>query len=483
MQKFASKYGTAAHLALLTVAPLFLLPYFTIAEVGHFIIWLSVVSLFWVFLGPSRRSGETTMDSRYRVLDGVVRDPLFWFSVAVAFFAWIQWLNSGIRIAYDAAAQTWSIAKPALENIPGSAGDSGFLPMAASLAMIVLFTGIRHSLGRQARMSYAVMASILSGVAAIVAVLALNFGAAGPNWMLLCDYRVPSFIGTTFGLFFLGSLVALFGAVEFSWVRGELLLVIALSANALGLVAFAPAATVLVFFAAFILIMLISFVLTRRLMSGPGSFRCALAIVLAVGTIVFFTVTAAKTSPVGMRVQSALALFPFPDNFFKLRAALSSLSFTIWKSSPWDGTGLGSFPLDLRFYATAADWAIIDPAQKAVLSAWWQLLVERGITGGVMFAVGFAFLLWSYFYRLIRSFKRISWHPLHILGPFALLAMVAISFVDCSLLRADVLVTLVAFLALSAADFPAPLPRTEEAGDAGETSHTQSKKKEDENGR
>ena len=475
MQKFASKYGTAAHLALLTVAPLFLLPYFSIAEVGHFIIWFSLVALIWVFLGPSRRANETTLDSRYRVLDGVIRDPLFWFSIVVLIFAWLQWLNSGIRIAYDAETQAWSMTKPDLQDIPGSVGDAGFLPMAASLAFVVLFAGIRHSLGRQARMAFVVLASILSGIAAIVAILALYFGAEGPNQLILCDYRLPTFIGTTFGLFFLGSLVALFGAIEFSWVRGELLLVIALSANALGLLAFAPAATVLVFFAAFILIMIISFVLTRRLMSGTGSFRCALAIALALATIVFYTLTAAKTSPLGLRVQSALDLFPFPEGFFKLRAALSSLSLTIWKSSPWDGTGLGSFPLDLRFFATATDWSLIDPAQKGILSCWWQLLVERGITGAVVFALGFGFLLWSYFYRLIRSFKRIAWHPLHILGPFAFFALIAISFVDCSLLRADVLMVLTAFMAVSAADFPAPLP-AEESPQITETSSTEEDK-------
>ena len=475
MQKFASKYGTAAHLALLTVAPLFLLPYFSVAEVGHFIIWFSVVSFFWVFLGPSRRANETTSDSRYRVLDGVIRDPLFWFSIAVLFFAWLQWLNSGIRIAYDAETQAWTMAKPAMQDIPGSVGDEGFLPMAASLALVVIFAGVRHSLGRQARMAFIVLASILSGIAAIVAILALNFGAEGPNQLLLCDYRLPSFIGTAFGLFFVGSLVALFGAIEFSWVRGELLLVVALCTNALGLLAFAPAATVLAFFAAFILIMLISFIQTRRLMSGTGSFRCALAIALALATIVFYAITAAKSSPLGVRVQSALNLFPFPEDFFKLRAALSSLSLTIWKSSPWDGTGLGSFPLDLRFFATASDWANIDPSQKGVLSCWWQLLVERGITGAVMFALGFGFLLWSYFYRLIRSFKRIAWHPLHLLGPFAFLAIIAISFVDCSLMRADVIMVLTAFMALSAADFPAPLP-AEESAQTTEASQTEEDK-------
>ena len=480
MQKFVSKYGTAAHLALLTVAPLFLLPYFSILEVGHVLVWLSVVSLFWVFLGPSRRAGETTIDSRYRVLDGVIRDPLFWFSVVVAFAAWMQWINSGIRIAYDAEAQTWSILRPMFENLPGSAGDSGYLPMAAALSLVVIFIGIRHSLGRNARMAFIVMASILSGAAAIIAILAFHFGAEGPNHLILCEYLVPDFIGTTFGLFFIGSLVALFGAVEFSWVRSELLLVIALSANALGLVAFAPAPTVLVFLAAFILVTLISFILTRRLMSGSGSLRCAFAILLAMVSIVFFAITAAKSSALGMRVQWTLNLFPFPEDFFKVRGALSKLAFAIWKSSPWDGTGLGSFPLDLRFYADVADWKLIDPAQKAVLSAWWQLLVERGITGAVVYAVGFGFLFWTYIYRMIKSFNRTPWHPLHVLGPFAFLSMVAISFVDCSLLRADVLMVLGSFLALSAADIPSP-QRVEH----GSTERTDKdlEKKEEDNGR
>jgi hypothetical protein len=97
---------------------------------------------------------------------------------------------------------------------------------------------------------------------------------------------------------------------------------------------------------------------------------------------------------------------------------------------------------------------LIDPAQKAVPSAWWLLLAERGVVGSSLFVVGLACLLGSYFFRMARVIRTYRWQPVNGLFLLILGGVVAVSFVECSLLRADVLPVVAVFLALSANAFP-----------------------------
>ena len=101
MQKAISKYGLAAHLALLAVAPLFLFPFCDDVWTARVVIWLSILSFAWTILEPSRRVDETLHDARFRVASSIVLDPLFWFSIVLVVVAGIRWLNGGIGMSYD----------------------------------------------------------------------------------------------------------------------------------------------------------------------------------------------------------------------------------------------------------------------------------------------------------------------------------------------------------------------------------------------
>lgn len=454
MQKLISKYGTAAHLALLTVAPLFLFPFFSPDAVAGVLLWLSALTAIWVMMGPSRRLDETAHEARLRVVATSLRDPLFWFALLLAVLAGVRWLNSGVDLAYDAEREVWRMSDSYFPMLPGSVSGVGMLPFASAVALFVLLAGIRHALGRQARMSFVVVAAILSGIAALVAVLSISFGNEVVKALSFCDYTNPENFGVAFGLYLLGGVVALFGCVELRWLRVELLVAVSLAANAVALLVFAPVATLLVFVAAFLLLVVISFILTRKVLIGTGSFRCALVILLSVVVAGLFAVFAPKGFSIGGKLDDILALTVFPQDFASLRSTLSHIAFRAWKEMPWTGSGLGAFPINIRFFATVADWKFIHPGQVAVPNGWWQLLVERGVVGALSFAIAFGMLLWTYFRRIVCSFGRINWRPLLMLGPIALLALVALTFVDCSLMRADVLLVVCGFLALSACDIP-----------------------------
>ena len=102
MQKFVSKYALAAHLSLLTAAPLLMSPFFPKQVVAQVLLWLSLVCATWVLMCPSIRPDELAHDARRRVLVDVLRDPLFWTSLGLVAFSALRWLNGGIEMVYDA---------------------------------------------------------------------------------------------------------------------------------------------------------------------------------------------------------------------------------------------------------------------------------------------------------------------------------------------------------------------------------------------
>ena len=96
MQKFIAKYGLAAHLAILAVAPLLRLPFCGERVVAAVLLWLSLLTGLWMLLGPSVRGGERLHDARHRVAFALLSDPLSWVLLGGIVFSGFRALNTGI---------------------------------------------------------------------------------------------------------------------------------------------------------------------------------------------------------------------------------------------------------------------------------------------------------------------------------------------------------------------------------------------------
>ena len=68
VHQFLAKYGLAAHLAFLAVAPLFLFPFCAASSVAVTLLWLTLLAAVWCGLMPSVRRGERLYDARLRVV-------------------------------------------------------------------------------------------------------------------------------------------------------------------------------------------------------------------------------------------------------------------------------------------------------------------------------------------------------------------------------------------------------------------------------
>jgi len=454
VQKIVSKYALAAHLALMAVAPLFLLPFLGRNATATVLLWFSAFGLVWLLMEPSRRRGEMPHNARTRVSRAVLHDPLFWFSLVLVVYTGVRAINGGVGLGYDAELMVWSLRTPAFDMLPGCVDGAGYFPFASVVAVSVIFQAARHALGRSARAAFLLGGSVGSAIAAIVLAFAISYQNDRVLALARCNVTFASYFGTVFGLQFLGGVAALFATVENGWMRVEPLAAFGLVGNAIGLVVFSPIATIAAFLVAFLALAVVSFALSRRRLEGSGSFRCALAILMALAAPVMYAMATTSFPEMGAKIADIRSVRPFHDGFFAMRESLSAIALKTWKANPWIGTGLESFPLDIRFMATEADWAVVSPSQLTALNGFWQLLTERGVIGALMIAVALGMLLWTYVSRLVESFSSVRFAPEHFVGPLALMALVALAFVDCSFLRPEVLLLAGSLLSCSCGAFP-----------------------------
>ena len=275
MQKLIAKYGLAAHLAILAVAPLFLFPFCATGTVAWALIWLTLPTALWMVLEPSLRGGEHLHDARRRVVKAVSRDPLFWASLVLVVFTGFRALNGGISLSYNAETSVWLVSSPVFPILPGVVGSAGDLSFAVALACAVLLQACRHSLGRSARMAFLLLASFLSGLAAIIALVALHGGAAGALALLPSGGvgAGHSFVALAFGLHLIGGLVALIAIAEYRWRFSFFLLLPTIGGNAAGLFAFAPAYLSAAFAVAGILVLAYVLVFSFRAFSSSDGLK------------------------------------------------------------------------------------------------------------------------------------------------------------------------------------------------------------------
>ena len=470
MHKAISKYGLAAHLALLAVAPLFLFPFCGDAWTARAVIWLSLLAAGWTVLEPSRRADETLHDARFRVASSIALDPLFWFSLVLVLIAAVRWLNGGIGMVYDAETSIWSLSEARVPFLPGGTEDSGYLPFAAALGVAVLMQAGRHALGKSARVCFLFVAALLAGIAAIVAGLACVFENPVALHYAACSTVDATYPGVAFGICFMGSMVAIAGAFERKWNRAMPLLAIAVGGTAVGLYLFSPDIVIVVHAACAVVVAASALAYAHRRIGGLVVPKClAFMLVAAIPPVLFVM----GVVPEGIKAQKLSLLFGeegarlFPDGFFELRSALSGIAEKVWKENPWLGTGLGTFGFDIRFNATEADWAVFASNQTGALNGWMQMLAERGISGVVFFVAPMLFLLWTYglraFYAVSdilsksrRSFGALVFHPVCALGPVAIAAVAACGFYDHSFWRSEIMMLVAAMFAMAGSAFPAP---------------------------
>lgn len=473
MQKAISKYGLAAHLALLAVAPLFLFPFCGEIWTARTLLWLSFLAFVWVLVEPSRRKGEMLHDARFRVFISVFRDPLFWFSIFLAIVAFVRWINGGVMMSYDAENAVWNLTEPALPFLPGSVSGCGYLPFASVIAVAVVMQGCRHALGKAARLGFLFIASALVGVAAVIAVTCAACGHRGAIAAAKCAAVDATYVGNAFGLYFAASMGALVGAFERKWNRAMPLLIFSVGGCGVGLYMFSTDLVIVVHALLAVVALAFSLMFAQRRIGGLAIPKCLALLLVAIAAGVVFAMgvvpSSVKAERFAFLCQDGVKFVP--DGFLAAREALSKIAAAVWKDHSWLGTGLGSFPLDIRFNASEGDWVLMASNQAGALNGWWQMLAERGIAGVLLFVSPLFFLALTYSMRAVaavrdavskgRPLEIMAFQPICWIGPIAVVATAVCGFVDHSFWRPETMAAVAAMFAMSGSAFPAVAKNTD----------------------
>jgi len=446
VQKLITKYGLAAHLAFLAVAPLFLSPVC--------VLWLSLLGLTWLVMEPSRIGDEMLHDARRRVFRAAVRDPVLWVLLTVVAFTAVRYLNGGVAMAYDSETGNWFLRAPSMPWFPGAVSGVGGTEFAVSVALFVVVMGCRLALGRSARQAFLVLLSALMGIFGL-ALAYLHFdGSEVVRSLAAFRVDVPMHVGMVFGLGVLTTTVAMMSSFELAWRASILLLILSLAGNLAALVIFAPAWTVVAFLVAACLLFVFAFVYAKLTMSGNNEFKYLVGVGLGVVLAGVVAVGVVTEKPLLEKVESVRQGVVLPQEYATVRTALSDVSKRVWKVHPWVGSGLGSFPLAVRFVATREDWRAIPPEAVCAPNGYWQFLVERGIVSAFVVLCPLFFLLFTYFCRLLAGVRMRLPSPSAWLGMVALTVVLVLTATDCSFFYPGVTLLTAAILAVSANAFP-----------------------------
>lgn len=451
MQKLITKYGLAAHLAFLAVAPLFLSPVC--------VLWLSLLGVTWLIMEPSRVGGEMLHDARHRVFRAAVRDPLSWVLLAVIGFAAVRLLNVGVKMDYDLESGSWLLREATVPWCPGSTESEGGPEFAVSVALFVVVMGCRLALGKSARQAFLVLLSVLTGVFGLTLSYLHYDGSAVMREMAAFNAAVPMHVGMFFGLGLLTTMVAMTASFEHVWRASILLLMPALAGNVAGLLIFAPAWTVAVFFAAASLLFVFCFVYAKCTMGGNNEFKYL--VVFGIGLLLAGSVAVGVVSkgPLLAKLDAVKAGKPFPESYSSVRATMSAVSRRVWKAHPWIGTGLGSFDPAITISATEQEWETIPRKtnrldRRCAPNGYWHLLVERGIVGAFVLLCPLSLLLYTYFQRLAVGVRCRLPSPSAWVGLVSLAAVLVLTAADSSFFYPGVTLLTAAVLAVSANSFP-----------------------------
>ena len=484
-QKLITKYGLATHLALLASLPCALLPFLSARNLAITILWLGGIAALWLFVEPSILTGEHLSSARTRVRRDIVRDPLFWFFLVATIFAAIRWLNAGIALHYDTEQAAWNVASPAVEVLPASAGDAGFIPFAVVVGAAILSLGVLHGLGLLARISFGVVAGFLFGVAGLVCTGLVCFGFAPLEQLAQVGFisRPPvapsPFYGTSYGMALAMSLIAGLQAEGRRWSSARPFFCVAVAGNLAGLLFFSPPLLAIGYLAAISLFVVFAFLHLSRSGSLGGVAYSLTMIVFGAALAICLLFAMAPEAVVKAKTEGVNIAVAFPENYRQVASLLDGIGRNMWHQSPWSGVGVGAFNLQAQFLAEKADWEMLSPSVSSALSGYWTVLAERGILGCIVLVSMGCLFVFSWVRNLVRAIAFVRTRddadvfvfacvPMVWVAPVAIVIFCAEAFFSPVFSCSVTLFAVVAIVALSAASFPrAPKPRVAASDQAG----------------
>ena len=405
--KSVSKFGLATHLALAAALPAALAQFVTEHMLGVAMLWTALLAWIWIIFEPSVFAGETVSRARARVLGRMLRDPFAWFLVVATLFAFIRWLNSGIDLFYDAEKTVWQVKDAALSILPASSKQAAFLPFATVLVLSTVIIGVRHALGRNARIWFGVTTGTFSAVGGLAAAICVTFGVESLKEAALFNFGSVWFYGSAYAFILPMAIACGIEAEERGITKSRLLFAFAVAGNSVAAFVFLPIILALSYLSISVVTAMVSLSFCKK---RAGAAACARAAsMLAFGIVGAVSIVIAPSykdimqeKMKGLKIESA-----FTQELADRNQALKRVSSAMWKDRQWGGIGVGAFELQAPFYIQNDEWSVLPPDPKHSMNGIFTILAERGIIGILFIVSCIGFLISYWVSSLIASLK---WH-------------------------------------------------------------------------
>ena len=402
-----SRFGLATHLALAAALPAALAQFVSVHTLSVSMLWIALAAWIWMMFEPSVLSGETVSRARSRMFGCMIRDPFAWFMLVAVLFALIRWLNSGVALSYDPEKTLWLVKEPAMSIMPASSGAAGFLPFAITVVLATVIVGVRHALGRNARIWFGVATGAFSAIGGLAAVICVAFGIESFKSAALMNFGGPWFSGTAFALVLPVSIACGIEAEERGLTKARLLFAFAVAGNAVAAFVFLPILLAAVYLLISVVVAAVSLALCKNRAGAAACARAASMLAFGIVGAVSAVMVPSYKDIVQEKVRGLDVEKAFTLELADRNEALQRVSVAMWKDFQWGGVGVGAFKLQAPFYVAKEDWQVLPPRPEQSSNGYFTLIAERGIVGSLFWLVGIGFLLFFWVVRLVESLK---WH-------------------------------------------------------------------------
>lgn len=374
--------------------------------------WICLLVWEMMFLFPPRRYGESAKSAVRHLCLRMLKDPIFYFGIALLTFLLIQWLNGPRVLEWNAIDGEWQFSAPPIPDFPSNADAAGAREVLLWFFAVVTAVLAVHD-GMKTRSCYALL-RILVVNSALLALLGFLQLAFSPNKLFW--YRpMSAFFFATFGYpNHAGAFFTLMSAVN----MGLLIRALA-SLDDENHPIFYAITLVINILAVYFSLCRAGMVLTTLLVIFGLIYGCiylaprigwtGITKIFAATAVIFGCLAGVYLSSdtdFSKEIRTITA-----ENIMNVygndREQLANAAVKIWQDNPWPGVGGWGFKEHVGLYIPKESWSMLEQRGKAnVHNDLLQFLCEHGaIGGGLIFALAITLLIHLLF-NLIRM-KRI----------------------------------------------------------------------------
>lgn len=393
LQKLFTKYWLVANIGFMTLLTWIVLPG-SVADVTFVsLLWMSLLLCEFFVLLPSVYRHENLSGARLRAMRSLFKDPFFYIGLLAALYLFAQWSNGGCSPAYDVSANVWGYTQPELSWLPFSISKSDSLRwLNLFVAIVTAGLCIRNAIGKGAKRCLLQWLCGLSGLYAAYAVTAGCLNVAPYNAFMLTPGT--NSMGTFYGFWLIISIGAYAEAHSSRQRRTELICLLGIVANFIGMLFFAPLHGVVIYSVLSVLLVVYAGIYLAAYRSSYFLVKFFLITGVAAVAIIAIPLLMFPESPIAAKFA---LLSDLPAYWGELATTMSvrrAAAMRIWENHMWFGSGPNGFQHYLGSVMDDAGWKNIVVNKNLVYNDTVQILCEFGLLGStILVALVFTLLV------------------------------------------------------------------------------------------